>query len=58
MPERYKNVLVGWHCVKVEGHVELKIEKNRVKTFSPNYTIPTPTVSVLTSTYANLKKKG
>ena len=28
MPERYERVLVGWHCAKVKGRVELKIEKN------------------------------
>ena len=33
MPEKYKRVLVGYHCAQVKGHVELKIEKN-VKTFS------------------------
>ena len=27
-PERYKRGLVGWHCAKVKGRVELKIEKN------------------------------
>ena len=37
MPERYKRVLVGWHCVKVKGRVELKIEKPRVKTFSCDF---------------------
>ena len=50
MPERYERVGVGWHCAKVKGHAELKI-------ISPNYFIPTPTVSVLTSTYAKFKKK-
>ena len=60
MPERYERVRVGWHCAKVKGHAELKIEKTEKRplvTISPNYIIPTPTVSVLTSTYANLKKK-
>ena len=33
MPESYKNLLVRWHCAKVKGHAELKIEKNTVKTF-------------------------
>ena len=33
MPGRYERVCVGWHCVKVKGHAELKIEKSRVKTF-------------------------
>ena len=33
MPERYERVRVGWHCAKVKGHAELKIEKSRVKTF-------------------------
>ena len=51
MPDRYERVRVGWHCAKVKGHVELKIETPRVKTFSYtislNYTIPTPTVSVV-----------
>ena len=38
MTERYKNVLVGWHCAKVKDRVELKIEeKNRVKTFSYDF---------------------
>ena len=32
MPERYESVLVGWHCAKVKGHAEPKIEKNPVKT--------------------------
>ena len=27
MPEGYKRVLVGWHCAKVKGYVELKIEQ-------------------------------
>ena len=26
MPERYERVRVGWHCAKVKGHAELKIE--------------------------------
>ena len=49
----YERVHVGWHCAKVKGHAELKIEKPRVKTLSydfPNYTIPTRTVSAVTST--------
>ena len=25
-PERYERVRVGWHCVKVKGHAELKIK--------------------------------
>ena len=33
MPGRYERVRVGWHCAKVKGHAELKIEKSRVKTF-------------------------
>ena len=33
MPGRYERVCVGWHCAKVKGHAELKIEKPRVKTF-------------------------
>ena len=33
MPGRYKRVCVGWHCAKVKGYAELKIEKSRVKTF-------------------------
>ena len=40
------------------GHAELKMGRARVRhllTISPNYTIPTPTVSVLTSTYAKIK---
>ena len=32
MPGRYERVCVGWHCAKVKGHAELKIEKSRVKT--------------------------
>ena len=32
MPGRYERVRVGWHCAKVKGHAELKIEKPRVKT--------------------------
>ena len=58
MPERYERVRVGWHCAKVRVYAELKIKKTRVKTFivtiSPNYTIPSPTVSLLRSTYANI----
>ena len=27
MPERYERVRVGWHCAKVKGHAELKIQK-------------------------------
>ena len=57
MPERYERVRVGLHCAKVKGHAELKIVKTLV-TISPNYIIPTPIVSVLTSTYAKLKKNG
>ena len=37
MPERYKRVLIGWHCAKVKSRVELKIEKNRAKTFSYDF---------------------
>ena len=33
MPGRYERMCVGWHCAKVKGHAELKIEKSRVKTF-------------------------
>ena len=33
MPGRYERVCVGWHCAKVKGHAELKIEKPIVKTF-------------------------
>ena len=33
MPGRYERVCVGWHCAKVKGHAELKIEKSRVTTF-------------------------
>ena len=57
-PERNERVQVGGHCVKVKGRAELKIEKNLLErplvTISPNYLIPTPTLSVLTSTYAKL----
>ena len=27
MPGRYERVCLGWHCAKVKGHAELKIEK-------------------------------
>ena len=27
MPGRYERVCIGWHCAKVKGHAELKIEK-------------------------------
>ena len=37
MPQRYKMVLIVWHCAKVTGRVELKIEKTRVKTFSYDF---------------------
>ena len=37
MAERYERVRLGWHCAKVKGHAELKIEKNRVKTSSYHY---------------------
>ena len=50
-----KRVRVGWHCAKVKGRAELKIENPRVKTFScdfPKLHHSNPTVSVLTSTYA------
>ena len=30
-------VLIGWHCAKVQGHPELKIEKPRVKTLSYDF---------------------
>ena len=44
-------------CAKVKGRVELKVDKTQSKrpsvTISPNYIIPTPTVSGLTSTYTN-----
>ena len=47
---------------KVKGRVELKIYKTQSKrplvTISPNYTTPSPTVSVLTSTYTQFLKKG
>ena len=33
MPGRYERVCVGWHCAKVKGHAELKIERSREKTF-------------------------
>ena len=32
MPERHERILVRWHCAKVKGHAELKIENPRVKT--------------------------
>ena len=57
MPERYERVRVGWHCAKVKGHAELKIEKPRpLVTISPNYTILTPAFSAVASTYANLRQ--
>ena len=37
MPERHERVLVCWHCPKVKGHAELKIEKPRVKTLSYDF---------------------
>ena len=36
-PERYETVRIGWHCAKVKGHAELKIEKSRVKTLSYDF---------------------
>ena len=33
MPGRYERGCVGWHCAKVKGQAELKIEKSRVKVF-------------------------
>ena len=30
MPERYERVRVGWHCAKIKGHAELKIEKAEI----------------------------
>ena len=33
MPGRYERVCVGWHCAKVKGRAELKIEKPRAKTY-------------------------
>ena len=60
MQESYERVR---KCAKVKGRVELKIDKTQSKgplvTIPPNYTIPTPTVLVLTSTYTQIyKKKG
>ena len=37
MPGRYERVCVSWHCAKVKGHAELKIENSRVKTFSYDF---------------------
>ena len=37
MPERYERVRVDWHCAKVKGHAELKIEKPTVKAFSYDF---------------------
>ena len=37
MPERHERVLVRWHCAKVKGHAELKIETPRVKTLSYDF---------------------
>ena len=34
MAERYERARFGWHCAKLNGHAELKIEKSRVKTSS------------------------
>ena len=44
-------------CAKVKGRVELKIDTPLV-TISPNYTIPIATVSVLTSIFTQILKKG
>ena len=33
MPGRYERVCVGWHCAKVKGHAELKIEKSFIYDF-------------------------
>ena len=58
MQESYERVRKG---ANVKGRVELKIDKTQSKrplvTLSPNYPIPTPTVSVLTSTYTQIKKR-
>ena len=62
---RHKSIIImqeSWgrvrKCAKVKGHVELKIDKTQSKrplvTISPNYTVPTLTVSVLTSTYTQI----
>ena len=55
MQESYERVR---KCAKVKGRIELKIDKSQSKrplfTISPNYTIATPTVSVLTSTYTQI----
>ena len=37
MPERYERVRVVWHCAKVKGYAELKIENPRVKTLSYDF---------------------
>ena len=37
MTERSERVHVGWHCAKVKGHAELKIQKPRVKTLSYDF---------------------
>ena len=60
MPERHERVLVRWHCAKVKGYAELKIEKPRVKTLSydfPKLHILKPTVFVVTSIYAKVFEK-
>ena len=31
MAERYERVGVGWHCAKVQGRIELNIEKTQSK---------------------------
>ena len=59
--ERYERVRIGWHCAKVKGHAELKIERSRVKTLS--YDFPKLHHSNPNSFRANvhldqIKKKG
>ena len=60
MPARYERVRVGWHCAKVKGHAELKIEKPRVKTLIydfPKLHHSSPNSFGANVTYAKLKKK-
>ena len=58
MQESYEMVR---KCAKVKGRIELKIDKTQSKrplvTISPNYTIPTPAVPAVTSTFAAKLKK-
>ena len=35
--KRYEGVIVGWHCTKVKGHGQLKIDTCRAKTLSYDF---------------------